>query len=40
MEANLAQVEAKLVRWVVLVMLGNVALSAAATAVLNAFKTL
>jgi hypothetical protein len=40
MEAKLAQMEAKLVRWVFLVMLGNVALSLAATTVLNAFKTL
>jgi hypothetical protein len=40
MDAKLAQTEAKLVRWVFLVMLGNVALSLAATTVLNAFKTL
>jgi hypothetical protein len=40
METKLAQMEAKLVRWVFLVMLGNVALSLAATTVLNAFKTL
>ena len=40
MEMKLAQVEARLVRWVFLVMLGNVALSLAATMVLNAFKTL
>jgi hypothetical protein len=40
MEAKLAQMEAKLVRWVFLVMLGNVALSLAATTVLNAFKAL
>jgi len=40
MEAKLAEMEAKLVRWVFLVMLGNVALSLAATTVLNAFKTL
>ena len=38
--AKLAQMEARLVRWVFLVMLGNVALSVAATTVLNAFKTL
>jgi hypothetical protein len=40
METKLAEMEAKLVRWVFLVMLGNVALSLAATTVLNAFKTL
>jgi hypothetical protein len=40
METKLAQTEAKLVRWVFLVMLGNVALSLAATTVLNAFKAL
>ena len=40
MEAKLAETEARLVRWVFLVMLGNVALSLAATTVLNAFKTL
>ena len=40
MEMKLAQMEAKLVRWVFLVMLGNVALSLAATTVLNALKTL
>jgi hypothetical protein len=40
METKLAQTEARLVRWVFLVMLGNVALSLAATTVLNAFKTL
>ena len=39
-DAKLAELEAKLVRWVFLVMLGNVALSLAATTVLNAFKTL
>jgi C4-dicarboxylate-specific signal transduction histidine kinase len=39
-EAKLAEMEARLVRWVFLVMLGNVALSLAATTVLNAFKTL
>jgi hypothetical protein len=40
METQLAEMEAKVVRWVFLVMLGNVALSLAATTVLNAFKTL
>ena len=40
METTLAQTEARLVRWVFLVMLGNVALSLAATTVLNALKTL
>jgi hypothetical protein len=40
METKLAETEAKLVRWVFLVMLGNVALSLAATTVLNAFKAL
>ena len=40
METKLAEMEAKLVRWVFLVMLGNVALSLAATTVLNALKTL
>ena len=40
MDAKLAQMEARLVRWVFLVMLGNVALSLAANTVLNAFKTL
>jgi hypothetical protein len=40
MDTKLAEMEAKLVRWVFLVMLGNVALSLAATTVLNAFKTL
>jgi hypothetical protein len=40
MDTKLAQMEARLVRWVFLVMLGNVALSLAATTVLNAFKTL
>jgi hypothetical protein len=39
-ETKLAQMEARLVRWVFLVMLGNVALSLAGTTVLNAFKTL
>jgi hypothetical protein len=40
MDTKLAEMEAKLVRWVFLVMLGNVALSLAATTVLNALKTL
>jgi hypothetical protein len=40
LNAKLSEMEAKLVRWVFLVMLGNVALSLAATTVLNAFKTL
>jgi hypothetical protein len=40
MDTKLAEMEAKLVRWVFLVMLGNVALSLAATTVLNAFKSL
>ena len=39
-EAKLAEMEARLVRWIFLVMLGNVALSLAATTVLNALKTL
>jgi hypothetical protein len=38
MEMRLEQTKAELVRWVFLAMLGNVALSAGATAVLNAFK--
>lgn len=40
MDAKIAQAEARLVRWVFLVMLGNVALSLAATTVVNALKTL
>ena len=40
METKLAETEARLVRWVFLVMLGNVALSLAATTMLNAFKPL
>jgi hypothetical protein len=40
MEAKLAETEARLVRWVFLVMLGNVALSLTATTVLNALKAL
>ncbi len=39
-DMKLAQMEARLVRWVFLVMLGNVALSLAASTVLNALKTL
>ena len=39
-DTKLAEMEAKLVRWVFLVMLGNVALGLAATTVLNALKTL
>ena len=38
LEARLEQTKAELVRWVFLAMLGNIALSAAATALLNAFK--
>jgi hypothetical protein len=37
-EAHLEQTKAELVRWVFLVMLGNVALSAGVTAVLNALR--
>jgi hypothetical protein len=40
LNAKLAEMEAKLVRWVFLVMLGNVALSLAANTVLNALKGL
>ena len=40
LNAKLAEMEAKLVRWVFLVMLGNVALSLTANTVLNAFKGL
>jgi hypothetical protein len=40
LNAKLAEMEAKLVRWVFLVMLGNVALSLAANTVLTAFKAL
>jgi hypothetical protein len=40
MGTKLAEMEAKLVRWVFLVMVGNVALSLAATTVVNALKTL
>jgi hypothetical protein len=39
-EAALEKTKAELVRWVFLVMLGNVALSVAANAVLNAFQHL
>jgi hypothetical protein len=38
LEARLEQTKAELVRWVFLVMLGNVALTAGATALLNAFR--
>jgi hypothetical protein len=38
LETRLEQTKAELVRWVFLVMLGNVALSAGATAVLNALR--
>jgi hypothetical protein len=37
-EARLEQTKAELVRWVFLVMLGNVALTAGATALLNALR--
>lgn len=37
-EATLEKTKAELVRWVFLVMLGNVALSTAATALLNAMQ--
>ena len=40
LNAKLAEAEAKLVRWVFVVMLGNVALSVAANMVLHAFKSL
>ena len=40
LNAKLAEMESKLVRWVFLVMLGNVALSLTANTVLNAFKGL
>jgi hypothetical protein len=40
MDAALQNTKAELVRWVFLVMLGNVALSVAANAVLNAFQHL
>jgi hypothetical protein len=38
LEVRLEQTKAELVRWVFLVMLGNVALSAGATALLNAVR--
>jgi hypothetical protein len=40
LETKMERIKAELVRWVSLVMLGNVALTAGATAVLNAFKHL
>jgi hypothetical protein len=40
LETKMEATKAELMRWVLLVMLGNVALSAGATAVLNAFKHL
>ena len=40
LNAKLAEMEAKLVRWIFLVMLGNVALSLAANTMVNAFKGL
>ncbi len=40
MSAALQKTKAELVRWVFLVMLGNVALSVAANAVVNAFQHL
>jgi hypothetical protein len=40
LNAKLAEMEARLIRWVFLVMLGNVALSLVANTVPNAFKTL
>jgi len=38
LETRMERTKAELVRWVFLVMLGNVALTAGATAVLNAFR--
>jgi len=38
MESRMSEVKAELVRWVLVVMLGNVALSAGATALLNALQ--
>ena len=38
-DTKLAELEARLVRWVFLVMLGNVALSLAANTVMNAFES-
>ena len=40
LETKMEAIKAELMRWVFLVMLGNVALAAGATAVLNAFKHL
>jgi len=40
LEAKMEGIKAELVRWVFLAMLGNVALTAGATAVLNALKNL
>lgn len=40
LELNMERIKADLVRWVFLVMLGNVALSAGATAALNALNHL
>jgi hypothetical protein len=40
LETRMERNKAELIRWVFLVMLGNVALSAGATALLNAFKNL
>jgi hypothetical protein len=38
LEVKIERTKAELIRWVFVVMLGNVALNAAAAAVLNAFK--
>ena len=40
LDTKLAELEARLVRWVFLVMLGNVALSLAANTLMNALKSL
>jgi hypothetical protein len=40
LETAMERIKAELIRWVFLVMLGNVALTAGVTAVLNAFKHL
>ena len=40
LDSKLAEMEARLVKWVFVVMLGNVALSMAANMVLHAFKSL
>jgi hypothetical protein len=40
LETKMEGIKAELVRWVFLVMLGNLALTAGATALLNAFKQL